>query len=152
MVSTTLVKSHFVQFLDCSVEIHFLVEFRSVLFRSKLRHWLFRGSRNASAADRLDGKRVLGRRPRGDAESYLYSISNSSSAGRCWLLVQNEAAEGRDKAAAGRCWLQITRRPLKAEMRILPADLALAEMRPRKAEMRLLPADVAAGQNEAAEG
>jgi hypothetical protein len=44
-------------------------------------------------------------------------------------------------------------RPLKAEMRLLPAELVLAKMRPLKAEMRLLPADMlAAGQNEAAEG
>jgi hypothetical protein len=36
---------------------------------------------------------------------------------------QNETAEGRDEAAAGRCWLQNKMRPLKAEMRLLPADV-----------------------------
>jgi hypothetical protein len=33
LVSTTLVKSHFVQYLDCSVELHFFVEIYSVPFR-----------------------------------------------------------------------------------------------------------------------
>ena len=34
LVSTTLVKSHFVQYLVCSVKLHFFAEFRSVPFRS----------------------------------------------------------------------------------------------------------------------
>jgi hypothetical protein len=36
---------------------------------------------------------------------------------------QNATAEGRDESAAGRCWLQVKMRPLKAEMRLLPADV-----------------------------
>ncbi len=34
LFSTTLVKSHFVQYLVCSVKLHFFAEFRSVTFRS----------------------------------------------------------------------------------------------------------------------
>ena len=34
LVSTTLVKSHFVQYLVCSVKLHFFVEFHSAPFRS----------------------------------------------------------------------------------------------------------------------
>ena len=75
---------------------------------------------------------------------------------------QNEAAEGRAEAAADRSWLQVKTRPLKAGMRLLPADVAACQneaaegrdeaaagrcwlqvkMRPLKAEMRQLPADV----------
>ncbi len=33
---------------DCSVKLNFFAEFRSIPFRSELRNWLFRGTRNAS--------------------------------------------------------------------------------------------------------
>jgi hypothetical protein len=48
LVSTTLVKIHFIQYLVCSVKLNFFAEFRSVPFRSELRNWLFRGIRNTS--------------------------------------------------------------------------------------------------------
>jgi hypothetical protein len=41
--------NHFVKLLCCcSVKLFFSAEFHSVPFRSELRNWLFRGTRNAS--------------------------------------------------------------------------------------------------------
>jgi hypothetical protein len=43
------VRNHFVKLFSCCfVKLIFSAEFHSVPFRSELRNWLFRGTRNAS--------------------------------------------------------------------------------------------------------